>query len=62
MPADEADRSQQERVHDPRTVKSGCQHLGGCGCDVPYHLRESTPAEQRFEARAFAPPQIEECE
>lgn len=44
----------------PRTVKSGCQHFQGmCNCDTPYHLRDSTPAEQRFEARSFSPPEFE---
>jgi hypothetical protein len=43
----------------PRSVRTGCQHMGGCACDVPYHLRESTPTEQRFEARSFSPPEFE---
>jgi len=28
-----------------REVRDGCQHMLGCRCDVPFWLREPTPAE-----------------
>lgn len=40
-----------DAYHAARIVKPGCQHNLGCRCGVPYHLRESTPAEQRIEER-----------
>lgn len=47
---------------EPRRIQPGCTHHLGCKCDVPYHLRESTLSEKRFEARAWLPPEIEESE
>lgn len=35
----------------PRRVNPGCQHGLGCGCDIPHHLRPSTPIELFKEAR-----------
>lgn len=40
----------------PRTVKNGCQHMGGCGCSVPFHLREPTAAERKFLDRFYPAP------
>jgi len=37
----------------PQKVRAGCQHQLGCGCDPPFWLRASSPAEQ---AREFRPP------
>lgn len=35
----------------PRVSREGCQHFQGkCKCDVPYHLRPSTPPELQREA------------
>lgn len=36
---------------EPRKVQPGCQHQLGCKCEVPYHLRPSTPEERRIEER-----------
>lgn len=35
----------------PLKLQPGCEHFQGkCKCDVPYHLRESTPVELQREA------------
>jgi hypothetical protein len=52
-----------ERPYDayrkPRYVVDGCDHNGVlCRCDVPYWLRESTPAEKAHEA-AVGPEWVE---
>ena len=38
-----------------REIRPGCQHNLGCRCSTPYHLRESTPAEQAIEERMRQP-------
>lgn len=40
----------------PRKVIPGCDHVRlYCKCDTPYHLREASPDEVRFEARLLPP-------
>lgn len=40
----------------PRVLQAGCQHLLGCKCSVPFHLREPTAAEQKFLDRFYPAP------
>lgn len=39
----------------PQSTRSGCQHMMGCKCDAPFHLRASTPVERRKEQRLPPP-------
>lgn len=34
-----------------RRIQPGCKHMLGCKCEIPYHLRPSTSAEQKMEKR-----------